>query len=163
MRKVRFGRMSCESGALAEKMFSARILSKGWHGYTPVVDTGVDYVVETQRGGMKKVQITIGSPQPKVQTRLFQINKDINKVREDVDIIAIFIEAFDVDGKPDHHWFFVPTAVYDHSSMLDHHNTESVWNVNIDKLRPPLDVGHEAWWIFERKCLQRTLKVFLGD
>ena len=160
MRDINFKRCASESGTMAEKYFAAKILAKGWHGYTPDVDTGVDYLVETEKGGMKKVQITIGAKHSN-NNRGYVVSKSLDKIRKDVDVVAIFIDAIDKQGNPDHHWFLVPIAAYKTRDFWYSYNTEtSTFYINIDELKPPLDIAKGAWWIFDRKDLKRTVKVF---
>lgn len=141
-----------ESGSMAESYFGAKIESKAWHLYHPSVDTGVDCIVETPRGGMKKVQITIGSPHKDTEGA-FVINKRIDKIREDVDVVAVFIEHFDDSGTPQHIWFLLPKDVYTDKRMVRRfYNTNATWYVNITKeLKPPLDAANGAWWVLNRK------------
>ena len=147
MRNVRFTRHASESGTMAERRFSAIVLEQGWHGYTPEVVTGVDYIVETEKGGLKKVQITIGSPDPNATTkrRGYVVAKPTDRIRKDVDVLAIFI---------DRHWFLIPIAAYKTDGFLQSYNTNTpTFYVNIDRLKPPMSNAHNAWWVFEQRNL----------
>ena len=162
MRDLNVERRSCESGTMAEYQFRVMCIAKGWHGFSPWVDSGVDCIVQTERGGRKNVQITTGSRNHNVKTRGFQVAKQAANLRKDVDIVAIFLEAFDELGKSDPHWFFLPAAVYNNPKFWKHYDvTNTAFYMNIDSLKPPMDAAHEAWWIFNRKDLGRIVKNFV--
>tara|TARA_R110002020_G_scaffold9833_1_gene38309 strand:+ start:237 stop:686 length:450 start_codon:yes stop_codon:yes gene_type:complete len=148
---------------MAEYYFKAKCLAKGWHGYDSWVDTGVDCIVQTERGGTKRVQITTGSKAKQMPSgRAFYVAKPVEKIRKDVDIVAIFLEAFDGQGNPEPHWFFLPVAVYSDPRFWKHYDvTNTAFYINIDNLKPPMDAAHEAWMLFQRKDLNRIVKNFL--
>ena len=149
------------NGQQAEESFSAVCLRRGWHVYSPKVDEGVDFIVETRSGGMKKVQVTRGF-EVKNAKNGYQVAKRWDQVRKDVDLIAILCEEETETGIVQH-WFIVPAACFASSRFDKYHNTENTWYINIKGLKPPMDAALNAWWLFDRKNVsgKRILKTFL--
>tara|TARA_R110000824_G_scaffold265556_1_gene454433 strand:+ start:156 stop:671 length:516 start_codon:yes stop_codon:yes gene_type:complete len=150
------------NGQQAEESFSAVCLRRGWHVYSPKVDEGVDFIVETQSGGMKKVQVTRGSQHNQASAGKYNINKSWSKVRKDIDIIAILCEEETETGVVQH-WFIVPAECFISAGFDKYYNTDGTWYLNINEPKPPMDAALNAWWLFNRKNVngKRILKTFL--
>ena len=97
MRTKNWDRTSMQSGALAESMLEAEMNRRAWEAYRPSVDTGIDMIVATPDCGkdVKRVQIAIGShhSQQHSDSPGYIVNKTDCHIRDDVDIIALYIEA----------------------------------------------------------------------
>jgi hypothetical protein len=148
------------NGQSAEESFSAICLRKGWHLYAPKVDEGVDFIVETENGGMKKVQITRCS-QHQYGEGAQVVGKKINKLRKDVDVLAILYER-NVDWGIEQSWFIMPTSCYVSVKFNLYYNNLANFYINLQKLKPPLDIALNAWWLFDKKNIsgKRIRKAF---
>tara|TARA_R110002020_G_scaffold30993_1_gene97210 strand:- start:180 stop:659 length:480 start_codon:yes stop_codon:yes gene_type:complete len=148
MRTKNWDRTSMQSGALAESMLEVEMNRRAWEAYRPSVDTGVDMIVATPDCGkdVKRVQIAIGSQQHPDKPG-YIISKTDCHIRDDVDIIALYIE----EGN---NWFIFPTQVYISAMMQGYYSTKgTTFYININKLKPPMDAALNAFWVFNEKNL----------
>ena len=167
------------TGNKAEALFDVHLANLGHEGYTPISDRGIDRVVVTRNGCRKTVQITAASAeskynQPKgaLQNLRFKVNKSIKRIREDVDILAIYVdhdELIEVDlptigkvnipksqitGELPHTWFLLPKEAVVHKKACDYyHFKTSVWCFRMDKLKQPLLAARENWELLQRKIV----------
>ena len=152
------------NGQQAEESFSAVCLRRGWHVYSPKVDEGVDFIVETQSGGIKKVQVTRAGKRPRGESgSRYMVSKSWDQIRKDIDLIAVLCEEETETGVVQH-WFIVPAVCFASTRFDKYHNTScGNWYINIKELKPPMDAALNAWWLFDRKNVsgKRILKTFL--
>ena len=151
MRTKNWDRTSMQSGALAESMLEAEMNRRAWEAYRPSVDTGIDMIVATPDCGkdVKRVQIAIGShhSQQHSDSPGYIISKTDCHIRDDVDIIALYIE----EGN---HWFILPTQIYISAMMQGYYSTKgTTFYINVNKLKPPMDAALNAFWVFNEKNL----------
>jgi len=150
------------SGAEAELDFDRQCTDRGMFSMGSNNDIGIDRVIyfvdDKGKRVYKNVQITIGSENK--NNGLYCINKPIERIRSDIDIVAIYIRHY--SDRPNINtgkqglqgtWLFVPIEVYCDERMFDnYYNTTNVFHVDINKkLLPPLDKALEAWYLLTRK------------
>jgi len=147
------------NGQSAEESFSAVCLRKGWHIYTPKVDEGVDFILETENGGIKKVQVTRCSHLERGPGQMCA--KSRGKLRKDVDVLVVLYES-NADWGIEQSWFIIPTACFISNKFNLYYNNIGTFYINLQKLRPPLDIALNAWWLFDKKNIsgKRILKAF---
>ena len=152
-------------GHRGEMKFMLECESRGLEVFKTDNDTGIDYVVYCPESKThKNVQVTKGSLQ-NTTTSSYTIAKPINRVREDVHIIAILIEHTQEDnnintgksGEQDM-WFLVPFDVYQDERMWTNYSISTfkkTWSMNIAKrLKPPMDKALGAWYTLSRKNIK---------
>ena len=170
----------------SESLFDEHVYNLGHEVYLPQADRGIDRVVVTRNGCRKTVQITAASPQasylqPKgaKQTQRYQVNKSIKRIREDVDILAIYVDHDElievnlptigkvnipksqITGESPHTWFLLPKEALIHSKACDFYKFKSkVWYFRMDKLQQPLLAGLENWDLLQRKSMTGILEKF---
>ena len=174
------------TGNKSESLFDEHVYNLGHEVYLPQADRGIDRVVVTRNGCRKTVQITAASPQasylqPKgsKQTQRYQVNKSIKRIREDVDILAIYVEHDElievnlptigkvnipksqITGDCPHSWFLLPKEAVIHSKACNFYKFKSsVWCFRMDKLKQPLLAARENWDLLQRKSMTGILEQF---
>tara|TARA_B100000287_G_scaffold429297_1_gene482331 strand:+ start:577 stop:1203 length:627 start_codon:yes stop_codon:yes gene_type:complete len=170
----------------SESLFDEHVYNLGHEIYIPQADRGIDRVVVTRNGCRKTVQVTAAGAMPKKlqpkgvsQSVLYQVNKSIKRIREDVDILAIYadhdelmevnlptigkvnIPKSQITGESPHVWFLLPKEVLIHNEACDFYKFKSnCWYFRMDKLRQPLLAGLENWDLLQRKSMTGILKKF---
>ena len=170
----------------SESLFDEHVYNLGHEIYIPQADRGIDRVVVTRNGCRKTVQITAAtampeSQQPKgsLQPQRYQVNKSIKRIREDVDILAIYVDHDElmevnlptigkvsipksqITGESPHVWFLLPKEALIHNKACDFYRFKSnCWYFRMDKLRQPLLAGLENWDLLQRKSMTGILEKF---
>jgi len=164
------------TGSKAELLFFEQAEKHGFEVMSPAYgsDTGIDFQVTSKTSSDPKkrrtynVQVTSCTENDPGcygdgTSPSWRVAKPIEKIREDVDIIAILIRNYNsgeetnintgIAGKQDI-WFIIPREVYGDERMWKNYGRKtfnSNWCINIKKaLLPPLDMAREAWALFRR-------------
>tara|TARA_B100000700_G_scaffold198426_1_gene218265 strand:+ start:179 stop:805 length:627 start_codon:yes stop_codon:yes gene_type:complete len=174
------------TGKKSESLFDDHVYNLGHEVYLPQADRGIDRVVVTRNGCRKTVQITaagamVESVQPKGarQTQRYQVNKSIKRIREDVDILAIYVDHDElvevslptigkvnipksqITGDCPHTWFLLPKEAVIHRKACNFYKFKSsVWSFRMDKLKQPLLAARENWDLLQRKSMTGILEQF---
>lgn len=177
---------SMGTGNKSEALFDKHVEKLGHEIYVPQADRGIDRVVVTRNGCRKTVQVTAAGAQPKYlqpkgvsQDVRYQVNKSIKRIREDVDILAIYVdhdELIEVDlptigkvkirksqitGESPHTWFLLPKEAVIHSKACSYYKFKSkVWYFRMDRLKQPLEAALENWELLQRKSMTGILEQF---
>ena len=166
------------TGRRSEALFDEHVYNLGHEVYVPKSDRGIDRVVVTRNGCRKTVQITAASTVKNCETG-FNVNKSIKRIREDVDILAIYVDHDElievnlptigqisipksqITGESSHAWFLLPKEAVVHKKACNYYNFKSTcWYFNISKLKQPLLAARENWALLERKSMTGILEQF---
>lgn len=169
---------SMGTGEKSESLFDEHIYNLGHEIYLPQADRGIDRVVVTRNGCRKTVQITAASRHPDCDDG-FNVNKSIKRIREDVDILAIYVDHDElievnlptigkvnipksqITGESPHTWFLLPKQAVVHKKACSYYNFKSTcWYFNITKLKQPLLAARENWDLLQRKSMTGILEQF---
>tara|TARA_Y100001951_G_scaffold102399_1_gene109008 strand:+ start:740 stop:1339 length:600 start_codon:yes stop_codon:yes gene_type:complete len=179
------------TGNKAELLFFEKAEDHGFEVMSPSYgsDTGIDFKVTSKTSSDPKkrrtynVQVTSCSENGKDYygdgtSPSWKVNKGIEHIRDDVDIIAILIHNYNsgeeknintgVAGKQDI-WFIIPRDVFADPRMWKNYDKKTYnpsWYINISKgLLPPLDMAREAWALFRRPNIngQKSVEGFFAN
>ena len=164
----------------SETLFDVHVYNLGHEVYIPQADRGIDRVVVTRNGCRKTVQITAANQRRcDASGNGYQVNKSINRIREDVDILAIYVDHDElievnlptigkvnipksqITGENPHTWFLLPKEAVVHKKACNYYKFKTTtWYFNISKLKQPLLAARENWDLLQRKSMTGILEQF---
>ena len=163
----------------SESLFDQHVYNLGHEVYLPSADRGIDRVVVTRNGCRKTVQITAAGTKKFANKDGYYVNKSIKRIREDVDILAIYVDHDElievnlptigkvnipksqITGETPHTWFLLPKEAVVHKKACNYYKFKSaVWYFNISKLKQPLLAARENWDLLQRKSMTGILEQF---
>jgi len=164
----------------SETLFDEHVYNLGHEVYIPQADRGIDRVVVTRNGCRKTVQITAANQKRHIAGGVgYQVNKSIKRIREDVDILAIYVDHDElievnlptigkvnipksqITGETPHTWFLLPKEAVVHKKACNYYKFKTTtWYFNISKLKQPLLAARENWALLERKSMTGILEQF---
>tara|TARA_Y100000004_G_scaffold115643_1_gene129871 strand:+ start:169 stop:771 length:603 start_codon:yes stop_codon:yes gene_type:complete len=169
---------SMGTGNKSESLFDEHVYNLGHEVYLPQADRGIDRVVVTRNGCRKTVQITAASRHQNKKDG-YNVTKSIKRIREDVDILAIYVDHDElievnlptigkvsipesqITGESPDTWFLLPKEAVIHKKACNYYKFKSaVWYFNISKLKQPLLAARENWALLERKSMTGILEQF---